>query len=216
MQLFLDTANLEEIKKYAAWGIVDGVTTNPTLIAKEGVSLEKRIKEISKVINGPISAEVIATDLKGMITEGRKMAAWHKNVYIKVPCTPDGLQVVKIFKKEGIHTNVTLVFSASQALLVAKAGTDFVSPFIGRLDDISEDGMALIADIMQIFRNYEFKTKVLVASVRHPRHVVDAALIGADICTMPAEILGKLIQHPLTDIGIQRFLDDWEKVKNKQ
>lgn len=216
MQLFLDTANLEEIKKYAAWGIVDGVTTNPTLIAKEGVSLEKRIKEIAEVIDGPISSEVLTTEVKEMVKEGKKMAAWHKNVYIKVPCTPDGLQAVKIFKKEGIHTNVTLVFSASQALLVAKAGADFVSPFIGRLDDISEDGMALIADIVQIFRNYEFETKILVASVRHPRHVVDAALIGADICTIPAEILGKLIQHPLTDIGIKRFLEDWEKVKSKQ
>lgn len=216
MQFFLDTANIEDIKKYASWGIVDGVTTNPSLIAKEGVSLEKRIKEISKVVDGPISAEVIATDLKGMLAEGRKYAKWHKNIYVKVPCTPEGLQAVKIFKKEGIHTNVTLVFSASQALLVAKAGADLVSPFIGRLDDISEDGMNLIADIVQIYDNYDFDTKVLVASIRHPRHVVDAALIGADIGTMPPEVLDKLVKHPLTDSGIQRFLDDWKKVAKKQ
>jgi len=216
MQFFLDTANIEDIKKYASWGIVDGVTTNPSLIAKEGVSLEKRIKEISKVVDGPISAEVIATDLKGMLAEGRKYAKWHKNIYVKVPCTPEGLQAVKIFKKEGIHTNVTLVFSSSQALLVAKAGADLVSPFIGRLDDISEDGMNLIADIVQIYDNYDFDTKVLVASIRHPRHVVDAALIGADIGTMPPEVLDKLVKHPLTDSGIQRFLDDWKKVAKKQ
>ena len=216
MQFFLDTANLEDIKKYASWGIVDGVTTNPSLIAKEGVSLEKRIKEIAKVVPGPISAEVISTDLKGMLAEGRKYAKWHKNVYVKVPATPEGLQAVKIFKKEGIHTNVTLVFSASQALLIAKAGADLVSPFIGRLDDISEDGMGLIADIVQIYDNYNFSTKILVASIRHPRHVVDAALIGADIGTMPAEVLDKLMKHPLTNIGIQRFLDDWKKVAKKQ
>src|SRR3989338_8764430 len=216
MQFFLDTANLEDIKKYASWGIVDGVTTNPSLIAKEGVSLEKRIKEIAKVVNGPISAEVIATDLKGMLIEGRKYAKWHKNIYVKVPMTPAGLQAVQVFKKEKIHTNVTLVFSASQALLVAKAGADLVSPFIGRLDDISEDGMNLIAEIVQIYKNYNFKTEILVASVRHPRHVVDAALLGADISTMPADVLDKLVKHPLTDIGIAKFLADWEKVKNKQ
>lgn len=216
MQLFLDTANLDSIKKFAAWGIVDGVTTNPTLIAKEGVSLEKRIKEIAEIVDGPISSEVIATDLKGMLAEGRKMAKWHNNVYVKVPATPAGIQAVKIFKEEGIHTNVTLVFSAGQALLIAKAGATLVSPFIGRLDDISQDGMGLIEEIMDIYCNYEFKTKVLVASIRHPRHVIDAARIGADIGTMPAEIFEKLIQHPLTDIGIQKFLQDWEQVKDKK
>ncbi len=216
MQLFLDTANLDSIKKFAAWGIVDGVTTNPTLIAKEGVSLEKRIKEIAEIVDGPISSEVIATDLKGMLQEGRKMAKWHKNVYVKVPATPEGLQAVKVFKEEGIHTNVTLVFSAGQALLIAKAGATLVSPFIGRLDDISQDGMGLIEEIMDIYCNYGFETKVLVASIRHPRHVIEAAQIGADIGTMPAEILEKLIQHPLTDIGIQKFLQDWEQVKDKQ
>lgn len=216
MQIFLDTANIDDIKKYAAWGIVDGVTTNPTLIAKEGVSLEKRIKEISKVVNGPISCEVVSNNLEEMVRQGRTYAKWHKNVYVKVPNTPEGLQAVGIFKKAHIRTNVTLTFSASQALLAAKAGADLVSPFIGRLDDISEDGMALIAEIVQIFRNYNYQTKVLVASVRHPRHVVDSAKLGADICTMPVDVLEKLIHHPLTDIGIKKFLDDWEKVKNKQ
>ncbi len=216
MLFFLDTADLNAIKKYAEWGIVDGITTNPSLIAKEGVSLEKRIKEIAKVVNGPISCEVLATDLEGMLKEGKKYSTWHKNVYVKVPMTPDGTRAVQIFKKKGIHTNVTLTFSPGQALIAAKAGADFVSPFIGRLDDIAENGMALIAEIMKMYKNYGYKTKVLVASVRHPRHVIDAAVIGADICTMPPEILDKLIHHPLTDIGIKKFLEDWEKVKDIQ
>lgn len=216
MKFFLDTANIDAIKKYTAWGIVDGVTTNPTLIAKEGVSLEKRIKEITKVVKGPVSAEVIATDTDGMIREGRKYATWGKNIYVKVPCTPEGLQAVTIFKKEGIKTNVTLVFSAGQALMVAKAGGDLVSPFIGRLDDIAEDGMHLIEEIMDIYANYGFATQVLVASIRHPRHVIDAARLGADIGTMPPEILEKLIKHPLTTSGLATFLADWEKVKGKQ
>lgn len=216
MKFFLDTANIADIKKYAAWGMVDGVTTNPSLIAKEGVSLEKRIKEIAEVVDGPISSEVIALDVKGMVKEGKAMAKWHPNVHVKVPMTPDGLQAVQEFNKEGIRSNVTLVFSPSQALLAAKAGATLVSPFIGRLDDISQDGMELIADIVQIFDNYEYETEILVASIRHPRHVVDASLIGADIATMPAEVLDKLVKHPLTDSGIERFLADWEKVKNKQ
>ncbi len=216
MQFFLDTANLESIKKYAAWGVVDGVTTNPSLVAKEGVSLESRIKEISKVISGSISSEVIATDAESMIEEGRKYAKWGKNIYVKVPCTPDGIKACKTLSSEGIPVNVTLIFSAGQAMLAAKAGATFVSPFIGRLDDISEDGMALIEEIVSIFSNYNFKTKVLVASVRHPRHVLEAARIGADICTMPAEIMDKLISHPLTDKGIKGFLADWEKVKDLQ
>ncbi|MFA5829540.1 MAG: fructose-6-phosphate aldolase [Candidatus Gracilibacteria bacterium] len=216
MQLFLDTANLESIKKYAAWGVVDGVTTNPSLVAKEGVSLETRIKEISQVISGPISSEVIALDAATMVKEGHKYAAWGKNIYVKVPMTPDGIQACKILSDEGIPVNVTLIFSAGQALLAAKAGASFISPFIGRLDDISEDGMALIEEIITMFKHYNFKTKVLVASVRHPRHVVEAAKLGADICTMPAEIMDKLIQHPLTDKGIKGFLADWEKVKDLQ
>lgn len=216
MQFFLDTAALDEIKKYAALGIVDGVTTNPSLVAKEGVNLEKRIKEIAKIVNGPISAEVIATDAKGMLAEGRRYAKWHKNVYVKVPMTAEGLKAVMQFKKEKIKTNVTLVFSASQALLAAKAGADLVSPFIGRLDDVSEDGMALIAEIMDIFRNYDIKTKVLVASIRHPRHVVEAARLGAHIATMPAEVMEKLLHHPLTDLGLAKFLEDWKKVAKQQ
>ncbi len=213
MKFFLDTANLEEIKKYNAWGVVDGVTTNPSLIAKEGVSLEKRIKEIAEIVDGPISSEVIATDVKGMVEEGKEYAKWHKNIFVKVPMTPDGLMAVTEFAKEGIKTNVTLVFSASQAMLAAKAGASLVSPFIGRLDDISQDGMGLIAEIVDIFNNYQFDTEVLVASIRHPRHVIDAALLGADISTMPAAVIDKLVKHPLTDSGIEKFLADWKASK---
>lgn len=216
MQFFLDTANLEDIKKYSSWGIVDGVTTNPSLIAKEGVSLEKRIKEIAKVVRGPISSEVVSNDLEEMLRQGRAYARWANNIYVKVPMTATGLQAVKIFNKEGIKTNVTVTFSAGQALLAAKAGATLVSPFIGRLDDISEDGMALIADIVKIYRNYNYKTKILVASIRHPRHVIEAAKLGADIATMPPAVLEQLVHHPLTDAGIKKFLDDWEKVKDKQ
>jgi transaldolase len=214
MQIFLDTANIEAIKKYSSWGIVDGITTNPTLIAKEGVAFEKRIKDIAKIVNGPISAETTKNMATEMVEEGRKYAKWHRNIYVKVPMTSEGLKAVKIFKKEGIKTNVTLVFSAGQALLAAKAGADFISPFIGRLDDISEDGMFLIAELVDIFKNYNFKSKILVASVRHPRHVIEAAKLGADICTIPPEVLEKLISHPLTDNGIEKFLSDWNKVKH--
>lgn len=216
MQFFLDTANVESIKKFVSWGVVDGVTTNPSLIAKEGVSLEKRIKEIAEVVDGPISSEVIATDAEGMIKEGREYVKWHKNVYVKLPMTPAGLEACKVLTSEGIKTNVTLVFSSSQALLAAKAGATLISPFVGRLDDISEDGMALIAEIVEIFRNFDIQTKVLAASIRHPRHVIDAARLGADIATMPPEILEKMVKHPLTDKGIAAFLADWEKVKSLQ
>lgn len=213
MQIFLDTANLEQIKKYAAWGVVDGVTTNPTLIAKENANLEKRIKDICKVINGPISSEVIATDSAKMVEEGKKYAKWHKNVYVKLPATAEGLKACKILSSAGIKINMTLVFSSVQALLAAKAGAALISPFIGRLDDIGEDGMALIAEIREIFDAHGISTKILAASIRHPRHVAEAARIGADICTMPPEILEKLIQHPMTDKGLAAFLADWEKVK---
>lgn len=216
MQIFLDTANVEEIKKYVSWGVVDGVTTNPTLIAKEGVSLEKRIKEIAEIVDGPISSEVVASDLEGMLEEGRRYAKWHKNVYVKVPMTQAGLQSCKILSSEGIQVNVTLIFSSGQALLAAKAGATLISPFIGRLDDISEDGLGLIAEISEIFLNYSFQTKILTASVRHPRHVIEAAKLGSDIATMPPEVLGKLINHPLTDKGLAAFLSDWEKVKSMQ
>lgn len=216
MQFFLDTANIESIKKFVSWGVVDGVTTNPSLIAKEGVSLEKRIKEIAEVVDGPISSEVIATDAEGMIKEGREYVKWHKNIYVKLPMTPAGLEACKVLTREGVKTNVTLVFSSSQALLAAKAGATLISPFVGRLDDISEDGMALIAEIVEIFRNFDIQTKVLAASIRHPRHVIDAARLGADIATMPPEILEKMVKHPLTDKGIAAFLADWEKVKSLQ
>lgn len=216
MQFFLDTANLEDIKKYAAWGVVDGITTNPSLIAKEGVDLEDRIKEITGVVDGPISSEVIATDYEGMLKEGREYVKWHKNIFVKVPMTPDGLRACKTFSSEGINVNVTLVFSAGQALLAAKAGAALISPFIGRLDDICQDGMELIAEIVDMFRNYDFNSKVLVASVRHPRHIIEAARLGADICTIPPDVFDKLIKHPLTDSGIEKFLADWEKVKELQ
>jgi transaldolase len=214
MKFFLDTANIDAIKKYAEWGVVDGVTTNPSLLAKEGVSLEKRIKEIAKIIDGPISAEAVSKDAKGMIEEGRKYSKWAKNVCVKIPMNEEGLKAVKVLSKEGIKTNVTLIFSAGQALLAAKNGATYVSPFVGRLDDVSEDGMALINEIVIIFKNYDFKTGVIVASVRHPRHVIDGALMGAEIATIPPEVFDKLIKHPLTDKGIEAFLKDWEKVKN--
>lgn len=216
MQFFLDTADIEAIKKYATWGVVDGVTTNPSLIAKEGVSLEDRIKEITAVVDGPISSEVVATDYEGMLKEGREYVKWHKNIFVKVPITPDGLQACKTLSSEGINVNVTLVFSAGQALLAAKAGAALISPFIGRLDDICQDGMELIGEIMDMFRNYEFKSKVLVASIRSPRQVINAARLGADICTIPPDVFEKLINHPLTNIGLEKFLADWQSVENLQ
>lgn len=216
MKIFLDTANLEEIKKYAALGIVDGVTTNPSLIAKEGVSLEKRIKEICKVISGPVSSEVVATDYKGMLVEGRRYAKWAKNVYVKVPMTFDGIKACKTLSEEGIKVNVTLVFSVAQALLAAKAGAALISPFMGRLDDISEDGTMLIGDILQMLSNYQYKAQLLAASIRHPKHVMEVSMLGADIATIPAAVLDKMFLHPLTDKGLATFLADWEKVKSLQ
>lgn len=213
MKLFLDTANLEDIKKYATWGLVDGVTTNPSLVAKEGVDFEKRIKEICSVIEGPVSAEVMSNDSKEMIEQGKKFAKWAPNIYVKCPMTSEGLIATQMLSKEGIRVNVTLVFSAAQALLAAKAGASFVSPFIGRIDDMGQDGMGLIEEIMVMYSHYHFKTEVLVASVRTPRQVTDAALLGADICTVPAAIYDKLIHHPLTDTGVKTFLLDWEKTK---
>ena len=213
MQFFLDTADLDDIKKYASWGIVDGVTTNPSIIAKQGVDLETRIKEIAEVVDGPISAEVVSEDAEGMIEEGMRISKWHPNVYIKVPMTSEGLKAVKHFSDNGLHTNVTLVFSVSQAVMAAKAGATLVSPFVGRLDDISEDGMQLIADIRVAFDNYGYDTKILAASIRHPKHVVDSIMVGADIATMPPSIFDKLVKHPLTDKGLAAFLADWEKAK---
>jgi transaldolase len=216
MKFFIDTANLDDIKKYYDWGIVDGVTTNPSLVAKEGVSLKDRTIEICKVVDGPVSAEVVATDHKGMMKEALEYSQWHKNVVIKLPLIPEGLKTCKVLTQQGIKTNVTLCFSASQALLAAKAGATYVSPFIGRLDDISQDGMELIAEIREIYDNYDYQTQILVASIRHPRHVVDAARIGGDVATIPPKVLDQLVKHPLTDSGLEKFLADWETVKDKQ
>ncbi len=211
MKFFIDTANIEEIKKAHDMGMVDGVTTNPSLIAKEQRPFEEIIKDICEIVDGPISAEVVSLDTEGMVREGRELAAIHPNIVIKVPMTTDGLKAVKILADEKIRTNVTLIFSASQALMVAKAGASFVSPFVGRLDDISQTGMDLIADIMNIYDNYGYSTEVIVASVRSPMHVVDSAMMGAHIATIPFKVIDQLAKHPLTDIGMEKFLADWEK-----
>ena len=215
MKIFLDTANLKEIREGAAWGVVDGVTTNPSLLARETGDPEEILLEICKTVDGPISAEVVATDLDGMLREGRHWAGVHKNITVKVPCTLDGLKATKALSGEGHKVNVTLIFSATQALLAAKAGATFVSPFVGRLDDIAAPGMELVADIVQIFDNYDFECEVLAASLRHPIHVVEAAKIGAHVATMPFAVFNTLLKHPLTDIGLKRFLDDWEKAKKE-
>ena len=211
MLIFLDTGNIKEIKDAAAWGVLDGITTNPSLVAKEGRSFKDLLIEICSIVDGPISAEVVGLEAAAMIKEGKDLSAVHKNIVVKVPSTPEGLKACKSLTRDGIRVNVTLCFSPTQALLAAKAGAWCVSPFIGRLDDVSQEGMSLIRDIVGIFRNYQFKTKVLVASVRSPQHVVEAAKIGGDICTMPFAVFKQLIQHPLTDVGLKKFLTDWEK-----
>lgn len=213
MKIFLDTANLQSIRMYNDMGLLDGITTNPSLLAKEGGDPQKAMEEITKIIKGDVSLEVVATDYSGMVEEGHKLKKYGQNVVIKVPMTADGLKACKSFSQEGIPVNVTLVFSPNQALLAAKAGAKYVSPFIGRLDDIGQDGMSLIAEIKQVFSNYDFKTQILVASVRHPMHVVEAAKIGADVVTLPPDVLGKMLKHPLTDIGLKNFLADWEKLQ---
>lgn len=215
MKFFLDTANLDEIKQGVAWGLVDGTTTNPSLVAKEGVDFHTRIKEICAIVNGSVSAEVTATDYEGMIKEGHILAKLHDNVTVKVPLIPDGIRACRTLSQEGIKVNVTLCFSASQALLAAKSGATYISPFVGRLDDISEDGMNLVRDIVQIYKNYGFTTQVLAASLRHPMHVVESAKAGAHVGTMPFNVLKMLFNHPLTDIGLKKFLADWEKVKEQ-
>lgn len=212
MQFFIDTANLEEIRQAAALGLVDGVTTNPSLIAKEGCPFEDRIREICTLVDGPVSAEVVSTDSEGMLAEACRLAQLARNVAVKVPLTTAGLKATKQLTGEGVQVNMTLVFSPLQALLAAKAGATFVSPFIGRLDDIAQDGMALVQDIVQIYDNYAFDTKVIVASVRHPIHVLEAAKVGADIATIPYKVIAQLAHHPLTDTGLAKFLADWEKV----
>ncbi len=214
MKFFLDTANVEEIRQAALLGVLDGVTTNPSLVAKEKRPFREVVIEICNIVKGgAISAEVVATDYEGMMREGREVASWHKQVVVKLPTTPNGVRACSELSREGIRVNMTLVFSPSQALLVAKAGAYFVSPFLGRLDDISQDGLALLRDIMQIYRAYSFSTQVLAASLRHPIHVVEAAKLGAHIGTMPYKVFEQLFKHPLTDKGLEGFLKDWEKVR---
>ena len=212
MKLFLDSANLKEIEDALSWGAIDGITTNPSLIAKENREFVPLIQEICQRVNGPVSVETVSRDAAGMVEEGKIVAAWHPNVIVKCPLTKAGLTATRQLSSQGIRVNVTLCFSPNQALLAAKAGAYFVSPFVGRLDDISHDGMALIRDIKTIFTNYHFSTQILVASVRHPLHVVEAARLGAEIATMPFSVLEALVKHPLTDIGLERFLRDWEKL----
>jgi transaldolase len=214
MKFFIDTANIDEIKEATAMGMVDGVTTNPSLIAREKGEFKEIIKEICNIVDGPISAEVISLDNAGMVKEARELAKIHENIVVKIPMTTDGLKAVRTLTAEGIKTNVTLVFSALQALMAAKAGATYVSPFVGRLDDLSQEGMLLIEQIADIFSNYAYDTEIIVASIRNPLHVLDTALIGADIATIPFNVLKKLAAHPLTDKGIQSFLDDWKNAGN--
>lgn len=215
MEIFIDTANIDEIMQANDWGILDGVTTNPSLVAKEkdkGKDFKAIVKEICEIVHGDVSAEVVAVKYQDMLHEARTLAKIHKNVVVKVPLTPDGLKAVKTLAKEGIRANVTLCFSANQALLAAKAGAYIISPFVGRLDDIGQDGVELVEEIRQIYDNYDFKTKILFASVRHPDHIKQAALIGADIATCPFKVIEQLYRHPLTDAGLKQFLDDWAKL----
>jgi len=212
MKFFIDTASLKEIREAESMGILDGVTTNPSLVAKEGkVDFHEHVRAICEIVNGPVSAEVTTMDLDGMLKQGRELAKIHPNVAVKVPLTTDGLKACKTLRSENIKVNVTLCFSANQALLAAKANASFISPFIGRLDDIGQDGMELIKDIVQIYRNYGFETKILTASVRHPIHVLQAAKAGSDIATIPFKVIEQLVHHPLTDIGSEKFLADWKK-----
>lgn len=213
MKIFLDTANIDQIKEAASWGIIDGITTNPTLVSRENMPFDKLIKQICKIVPGPVSVESVSAKAEDIIKESRKLAQLADNVVIKIPITTEGLKAISVLSGEGIQVNTTLIFSPNQALLAAKAGARFVSPFVGRLDDISHDGMELVDQIVTIFNNYGYETEVIVASIRHPLHVVEAALMGADIATLPFDPLVKMVNHPLTDIGIARFLKDWEKVK---
>ena len=213
MQIFLDTANLDQIKEAASWGILNGATTNPTLVSKENLKFEDLIKKICKIVPGPVSVECVSIKSKDIIKEARGLAKLADNVVVKIPICVEGLKAIKVVSGEGIKVNTTLIFSPNQALLAAKAGARFVSPFIGRLDDISHQGMDLVDEIVTIFNNYGFETEVIVASIRHPLHVLEAALMGADIATVPFAVLEKMVKHPLTDIGIEKFLKDWSKVK---
>jgi transaldolase len=212
MKFFLDTANIEEIRNAAEYGLIDGVTTNPSLVSKEGRSFKEILLDITKIIDGPISAEVVSTDAAGILREAYDLAKVHSNIVVKVPMIKEGMKALKQLSKDGIRTNVTLIFNCNQALIAAKLGATYVSPFVGRFDDVSEVGMNLIADLVQIFANYQFPTQILVASCRNPLHIREAALLGAHVATMPYKVLEQLLNHPLTDIGLQRFLKDWEKV----
>ncbi len=213
MEIFLDTANVDEIREAVEWGVVSGVTTNPTLVAKEGRNFHQVLKEICNLVRGPVSAEVLSLEAEGMLQEARELARLDPNIVIKIPVIPGGMKAVRALAREGIRANVTLVFSAPQALLAARAGAAFVSPFIGRMDDIGQEGTAVLEDIIKIFRNYQYPTKVIAASIRHPRHVLEAARLGAAIATVPFAVLAQMFKHPLTDLGIARFQADWEKAK---
>ena len=215
MKFFLDTANIDEIKEVARWGILNGVTTNPTLIAKEKGSFDSIVKQICEIVDGPVNLEAINSEADRIVKEAEGLVKISKNVVVKIPITPEGLKAMKVLSSKGIKTNTTLVFSPVQALMAAKAGANYVSPFVGRLDDISHVGMDLVEQIVTIFKNYDIKTEVIVASIRNPLHAVEAALLGADIATMPFKVMSQLVKHPLTDIGIKRFLDDWKKVKER-
>jgi transaldolase len=215
MKFFIDTANLEEIKEAKSWGILDGVTTNPTLIAKENKPFKEVILAIAREVEGPVSVEVISTDYEGMVKEARLLASLAKNFVIKIPMTKDGIKATKTLSSEGIKVNVTLVFSVNQGLLAAKAGAYFISPFVGRLDDIGEDGMEVVSVLKEILEYYNFSSQVLASSIRHPKHIIEAALAGADIVTVPFKVLELLFKHPLTDIGLERFLKDWQAVPDK-
>jgi transaldolase len=215
MKFFIDTANVKAIREMEALGVLDGVTTNPTLIAKEGRDFLEILREICEIVDGPISAEVISLEAEGMVREARELAKIHKNIVVKIPMTQDGLKATRTLSQEGIRTNVTLVFSSNQALLAAKAGATYVSPFVGRLDDIGQVGMDVVREIVAIYENYGYPTQVIVASIRHPLHVIEAAMAGAHVATIPPSVIEQLTKHPLTDIGIQRFLADWEKVPKK-
>jgi transaldolase len=215
MKIFLDTANLEDIKTFNGMGLVDGITTNPTLLSKEKGNPTEIMRDIVRIINGPVSLEVIGTQLGEILEEAHRLKKYGKNVVVKIPMIPEGMKAVKSLKEEGIETNVTLIFSANQAILAAKAGATYVSPFIGRIDDGGQEGMAVIREIIQIFKNYQFETQVLVASIRHPLHVIEAGKVGAHIVTLPPDVLRKMMTHPLTEKGLSAFLNDWEKVKTQ-
>ena len=213
MKFFLDTANVKQIKEAADWGMLDGVTTNPSLVAKENAKFEDLIKEICEIVQGPVSVESVSTKAGDIVEESRKLASLADNIVVKIPICLEGLKATKVLAQEGIHVNTTLIFSSMQALLAAKAGTRYVSPFVGRLDDISHSGMNIVEEIVTIYDNYGMDTEIIVASIRHPLHVVEAAMIGADIATIPFGVIEKLVKHPLTDIGMEKFLSDWKKVK---